>query len=254
MAAKSKIRPWMASSSFSFSGLMSVAVTWAPSFANACRWKWQNYLFHSVSSRHAENLTLWINLIKPHSDDENRMENRIFTVTVCHFLSIMSQQSASNHFYDCSWWNDCTIKHRAHYIIKLLFWRAKWQILNRPHTTRYILMPSDPDDLRDMQTPLYLNSSTLPQKKGITGRAMDQIMTQSPQGCARGLVNLKGVVPCLGGTKPVDCARGSLWMSRTTIGAMLFTARSRREHPQWNQKAHFCTTTLWWMKVWTMCA
>lgn len=31
--------PWMPSSSFSFSPLMSVAVTLAPSFANACRWK-----------------------------------------------------------------------------------------------------------------------------------------------------------------------------------------------------------------------
>lgn len=87
VAAKStKIRPWMPSSSFSFSGLMSVAVTWAPSFANACRWKWQNYLFHA-----AENLVLWVYFIKPHSDDENIMENRIFTLTVCHFLSIMPQ-------------------------------------------------------------------------------------------------------------------------------------------------------------------
>lgn len=73
-------------------------------------------------------------------------------------------------------------------------------------------MPPDPDDLRGMQTSLYLNSSTFPLKKGITGRAMDEIMTQSPQGCTRGwgLVNLKPVAPWLERTKPVDCARGSL--------------------------------------------
>lgn len=77
MAAKStKIRPWMASSSFSFSGLMSVAVTWAPSFAKACRWKWQNDLFHAVSSRRAENFVLWVNLTKPHSGDENLKEKK----------------------------------------------------------------------------------------------------------------------------------------------------------------------------------
>lgn len=125
---------------------------------------------------------------------------------------------------------------------------------NRPHTTRYISMPSDPDDLRGMQKPLYLNSSTLPPKKKKK-KGRDEIMTQSPQGCTRGsgLVNLKGFAPCLEETKPVDGTWGSLWTSRTTIRALVFTAHSHQEHPQ-RSEVKKAVAARWWTKVWTMCA
>lgn len=53
------ILPWMLSSSFNFSPLMSVAVTWAPSFANAYSWKtW-------VSSRQSHNVWTWFKTCSP---------------------------------------------------------------------------------------------------------------------------------------------------------------------------------------------
>lgn len=99
----------------------------------------------------------------------------------------------------------------------------------------------------------FFHTST---KKGIAGRARDEIMTQSPQGCARrwGSVILKGAAPCLEATEPVDGAWGSFWISRATTEAQLFTAHSSRVHPLQSQKGCFCTTIKRWLNVWTMCA
>lgn len=105
---------------------------------------------------------------------------------------------------------------------------------NTTEPTPHPLTPSDPDDLRGEQTPLYEFFHSSSKKKGISDRAVFEIMTQSPQGCARGwgVSEFKRACSVFGGNQVSGLRASIVGNVENHYWAPSHRAHSRGEHPQ----------------------